>query len=87
MHAAHELGVRVPDDMSVVGFDDLPMSEFSVPALTTVAMPTADMTQRALDLAIDAIGGATEQQGPVMIEPNLVVRRSTAAPPDGEAGS
>ena len=85
LHAAHELGVRVPEDMSVVGFDDLPMSTFSVPALTTVAMPTVDMTQRALDLAIDAIGGASEHQGPVTIEPDLVVRRSTGPPPDWEA--
>ena len=85
LHAAHELGVRVPEDMSVVGFDDLPMSTFSVPALTTVAMPTVDMTQRALDLAIDAIGGASEHQDRSRIEPKLVVRRSTGPPPDWEA--
>jgi DNA-binding LacI/PurR family transcriptional regulator len=87
LHAAHELHVRVPEDMSVVGFDDLPMSAFSVPALTTVAMPTADMTHRALDLAINAIGGTTEPQGVVMIEPKLVVRRSTGPPPREEAGT
>ena len=87
LHAAHELGVRVPGEMSVVGFDDLPMSAFSVPALTTVAMPTVDMTQRAVDLAIDAIGGASAPAGPVIIEPSLVVRRSTAPPAGRGAGS
>lgn len=78
LHGAYEVGVRVPDDVSVVGFDDLPMSRFAVPALTTVAMPTSDMTARALDLAISAVGGhdGIEQEA-VVIEPSLVVRRST----------
>jgi DNA-binding LacI/PurR family transcriptional regulator len=81
LHAAHELGVRVPDDLSVVGFDDLPMSAFSVPALTTVAMPTGDMTRRALDLAIGAPVGSDGVPGPVVIEPALVIRHSTGPVP------
>jgi DNA-binding LacI/PurR family transcriptional regulator len=87
LHAAHELGVRVPDEMSVIGFDDLPMSAYSVPALTTVAMPTGDMTERALDLAISAIGGSGPPQAPVVIEPTLVVRRSTGLAPGREGRS
>jgi DNA-binding LacI/PurR family transcriptional regulator len=83
LHAAHELGVHVPSDLSVVGFDDLPLAAYSVPSLTTVAMPIGTMTQRALDLALGAVGGTPPVVQPVVVEPRLEVRESTGPAPHG----
>jgi DNA-binding LacI/PurR family transcriptional regulator len=75
LHGAHERGLRVPQDVSISGFDDIPQAAFTVPALTTVRMPTAAMVTAAVDLAIG-------QEDPVaelhpVLEPELVVRHST----------
>jgi len=52
LRAALLRGIRVPDQLSVVGFDDIPMAQFTVPALTTVRMPTAAMATAAITLAV-----------------------------------
>ncbi len=80
LHAAHRLGLNVPDDLSVSGFDDLPMAEYAVPPLTTVHMPLPQMTAVAVREAIDAItepGTRTEH----VLTPSLVVRESTGPAP------
>jgi DNA-binding LacI/PurR family transcriptional regulator len=75
LHAAHRRGLRVPQDVSITGFDDIPVAAVSVPALTTVRMPTEAMVEAAVDLAI---GPAEEilDFHPIL-EPELVVRAST----------
>lgn len=78
MLALREAGRNVPGDVSVVGFDDTPESEFYAPPLTTVRQDFTELGQRCVDLLLGAIdGGGVEQ---VRIEPTLVVRASTAAP-------
>src|SRR5664280_1905877 len=94
LRGALVLGIRVPEDLSVVGFDDIPMATFTVPALTTVRMPIAEMAAAAIGLAVGAMGGTEgdaeidggEATGPGpargrMFQPELVVRQSTAACP------
>lgn len=77
LNALHERGRRVPDDVSVVGFDDVPEAAFYWPALTTVSQDFAELGRRALSLALAALqGDETATIDP--IEPTLVVRRSTA---------
>jgi DNA-binding LacI/PurR family transcriptional regulator len=84
------LGVRVPDDVSVVGLDDIPLAELTRPALTTVAQPAYEMGEAAARLLLDRLaaragdpvapradGGAGRT---VRFEPRLVVRESTAPP-------
>ncbi|MCZ2403118.1 LacI family DNA-binding transcriptional regulator [Paenarthrobacter sp. Z7-10] len=77
--ALNEFGVRVPQDISVVGFDDQPESGFFTPPLTTVCQDFEELGQRCMDLVLTAIEdpGAT---GSVIVEPRLVIRRSTSAP-------
>ncbi len=77
LHAALRKGIGVPAEVSITGFDDIPAAEFTVPALTTVRMPTEAMVRTAIDLAIGTDGVGADRH-PV-IEPELVVRASTAA--------
>lgn len=76
LHAAYERGVRVPDQLSITGFDDIPVAEFTVPALTTVRMPVREIVEQAVRMALDDPEHAREVPPPVL-EPALVVRAST----------
>jgi DNA-binding LacI/PurR family transcriptional regulator len=82
LHAAHRLGMRVPDEVSVVGFDDLPLAAFTVPSLTTIRMPMAEMAEAAVRIAIDENGGIQDGvDRPVeVLSPRLVVRESVGPP-------
>jgi DNA-binding LacI/PurR family transcriptional regulator len=79
LHGAHRRGLRVPQDLSITGFDDILEAAFCVPALTTVRMPTEAMIRAAVELAI----GRDEALGNLhpVLEPVLVVRDSTGPVP------
>ncbi|MET4900709.1 LacI family DNA-binding transcriptional regulator [Paenarthrobacter sp. CC6] len=78
LRAFNETGVRVPDDISVVGFDDQPESAYFIPPLTTVAQDFEELGQRCIDLLLDRIeGGSTGMAATVA--PRLMVRSTTAA--------
>ena len=84
LHAAVELGLHVPDDLSVVGFDDIPMAAFMVPPLTTIHMPIAEMIAVAAQLAMDEIEPESEAEVSTFVaEPSLIVRKSTGEAPAG----
>ena len=77
LRALHEAGLRVPEDVSVVGFDDLPESGYFSPPLTTVRQDFRELGQRTMALVLRVLAGeldASEQ----LVEPLLVVRLSTA---------
>lgn len=81
LHAADAAGWNVPADVSVVGFDDIPMAAFTVPALTTIRMPVTEMATRAVDLAVDqAEGGSIDDAEPHVLAPKLIMRRSVGYP-------
>jgi DNA-binding LacI/PurR family transcriptional regulator len=82
LHGAASRGFRVPSDLSVVGFDDLSLSAYTVPALTTVRMPMREMASRSVQMAIDAVARPGELSVEV-IRPELVVRESTGPVPIG----
>jgi LacI family transcriptional regulator, galactose operon repressor len=80
MTVAAELGLRVPEDLSVVGFDNIPESALSVPALTTVEQPIRLMGQRAVEMLIELIERRVPETTHLTLDTRLVVRASTAAP-------
>ena len=79
LEAARMLGLTVPRDLSVVGYDDLEIARWSGPPLTTVRQPLAEMGEQAALLALDAQDGAV-RAARVDLATSLVVRESTAPP-------
>jgi len=82
IHAAWRRGVRVPDELSVVGFDDVAMASYMVPSLTTVRQPIAEMGRRATEVLVDLLErrGDPPQVADLLLQPELVIRDSTAPP-------
>jgi DNA-binding LacI/PurR family transcriptional regulator len=80
MRAFQEAGLRIPQDVSVVGFDDVSIASFSLPALTTVRQPMLKMGRIAAQTIVDRIEGHAPFISEIAVEPELVVRNSTAPP-------
>ena len=80
LHAIHAAGLRVPDDMSVVGFDDIPLVSYTAPALTTVRMSAADVGATGFQALFRLIGGDRHEGDVYQIPTKLVIRDSTAKP-------
>lgn len=78
--ALAERGLRVPDDMSVVGFDDLPEARWLTPALTTVRQPLSEMAATALRLLLRMMDGHRPESTRTELSTRLVERASTAPP-------
>ncbi|MBU3867533.1 LacI family DNA-binding transcriptional regulator [Streptomyces sp. 4503] len=76
--ALHELGRRVPDDISVVGVDNIELAEYCSPPLTTVAQPFAHMGALAVAHLLRHIADPDAAPRPTVVEPRLIARASTA---------
>ncbi len=74
--AVAESGLRVPDDVAVVGFDDIPLARFIMPPLTTIRLPAEDMARRAGDMVVRLIDGEELDERRVRLPTELIVRRS-----------
>jgi alanine racemase len=82
LQAARHLGLSVPGDISVVGFDDLPLTRFTDPPLTTVHQPVRRKGEEAARMLLAALSGESDHSGEHRtLETRLVVRRSTAPVP------
>lgn len=82
IEAVERLGLRVPADVSVVGFDGIELGGLSRIGLTTVAQPRAEMAEIGMRLLMERIkSGPSAAPRHVLLEPTLVVRSTTAAPP------
>jgi DNA-binding LacI/PurR family transcriptional regulator len=75
--AARALGVRVPDELSVIGYDDIELSQYVTPALTTVHQPKLRLGQLAMEMLLDLMAG--RQVADRVLETTLVCRASTTA--------
>ncbi|MEV0384682.1 substrate-binding domain-containing protein [Nonomuraea sp. NPDC050643] len=81
-HAARRLGLRIPEDLSVVGFDDLPPMRWAIPPLTTIRQPLAEMAKTAAMMLLKLAHGEPLPQSRAELATELVIRESTAPPRD-----
>jgi LacI family transcriptional regulator len=79
IRAFQESGLQVPRDISVVGFDDIPGAAFHYPSLTTIRQPLRRMGEIAVETLVARIEGEREWPREIAVQPEIVVRESTAA--------
>ena len=79
---AQAAGLRVPDAFSVVGVDDIPLSQEITPTLTSLALPRYELGKRGMRMLLDLTNGADNEPRHQSVSPTLTVRGSTAAPRD-----
>lgn len=70
-------GIRIPEEVAVAGFDDIPLAAMYEPALTTLALPVRTLGLEAVRLMGDALGGKTRRRQLVILDGELIVRHST----------
>ncbi len=80
IHELRQQGLDVPRDVSVVGFDDIFLSDVFSPPLTTVSQPRVEVGRLAMTMLLDILAGRSEPTTPVIVPTSLCVRGSTAAP-------
>ena len=76
IHAAMEFGLKVPDDLAVVGFDDIPLSSFFVPPLTTVEIPKFSLGTSSMRALMNLISGKNTPRMNLH-KTKLIVRKSS----------
>jgi DNA-binding LacI/PurR family transcriptional regulator len=84
LRAAHALGLRIPGDVSIVGFDDRPLAEYTTPPLTTVRQPLSQMAAVAVGAAIDGASDRASGRTSAIFErlaPTLIIRESSGPVP------
>jgi DNA-binding LacI/PurR family transcriptional regulator len=82
MRAARKARLSVPENLSIVGFDDIPFASYTHPALTTVAQPIREMGQQALQMALDLLGNTNPENrdsANFIVKGKLVIRESSGA--------
>lgn len=86
MREAYDLDIRVPEDLSVIGFDDIRLSQFMTPPLTTVQMSQTELAKLAFQALLKEVDGASQTQRAkeYKLNTNLILRRSTGLAPSGE---
>jgi len=79
MRAVREAGLRIPEDIAFVGFDDLPMAATAIPPLSTVRQPIAPLGFKAVEVLIDLIENGSEPPRRIIMDTELIVRDSCGA--------
>jgi DNA-binding LacI/PurR family transcriptional regulator len=77
LHAFNEGGIRVPQDVLVAGFDDVPEAAYYTPALTTVRQDFAAVGRRSIELLLDQVAGGRNRGPQAIVPPELVIRQSS----------
>ena len=82
IRALHEFGLRVPEDVSVLGFDDIESAAYQTRGLTTVQQPLREMGKTAAQVVLNRVtkgNGAERESEQILFEPRLVIRETTSA--------
>jgi DNA-binding LacI/PurR family transcriptional regulator len=79
-HALFEANLKVPDDFSLIGFDDIHLAEYTIPPLTTVRMSCKDLALRAVSSLLSHLQPGSKPEPPAKIETRLIVRQTTGLP-------
>ena len=77
LRAAHQMGVQVPTDLSVAGFDDIPLAQQIYPALTTIRQPVRKMAEKAAEILMEQVRFQTVASKSPSIKAELRIREST----------
>lgn len=77
MNACHELGVAIPEEMAVIGFDDIPFSRYTSPPLTTVRKPVDQISQLGIMELVNLINGQVPAKNQVLLDTRLEIRDTT----------
>jgi DNA-binding LacI/PurR family transcriptional regulator len=85
LRAIHHVKLRVPEDISIVGFDDIDLGQFTQPPLTTVRLPRVELGRMAFDALSRLLHGDSKRGSVYRIETHLVVRSSTSTAPDARS--
>jgi LacI family transcriptional regulator len=85
LEALRDAGVRIPEDIALAGFDDIPIARYVSPALTTAAVPIAEIGRQALECCAAVIAGEGSHQKRTF-SPELVVRASTTMNTENSRG-
>jgi DNA-binding LacI/PurR family transcriptional regulator len=83
LNAARALGLHVPKDLSVVGFDDVPIAAWIEPALTTVRQDQMEKGYKAAEMLLASVQGDTGHEPAEIVLPTTLVIRASTAPPSG----
>jgi LacI family transcriptional regulator len=79
---AHSMGLGVPEDISIVGFDDAPLASQVWPALTTIRQPIPDMAAEAVQLLLSTLSGEPADHSEHVLPSSLMFRQSTGPAPN-----
>ena len=79
IRALQDLGLKVPYDVSVIGFDDIKVAAFNNPRLTTIRQPLSNMGRIAAQCVLSQLNGSGPFRKLIMVQPELAVRESTSA--------
>ena len=80
LHKAYRAGLRVPDDLSIIGFDNIHITQMTIPPLTTIQMSCIDLAREAVTALRASLEGTDAPKRDYPIETRLVVRESTGYP-------
>ena len=79
LRAIARVGLRVPNDISVVGFDDIELSQFTQPPLTTIRLSRDELGRKAFDALYETVEGQRRQGQEIKVSTSLILRETTAA--------
>ena len=81
MHAIREAGLRIPEDIAIVGYDDMPLAVQTTPPLTTIRQPVQNMGALAVEAIIDLINNPGQTTRRIVLKPELIRRESCGVKP------